>query len=670
MSEKLFFATTTGVCALCAALLGGAGCSSSDGAPGPASGSGGIFSGSGGANGGIGGTGSVPGSNGGASGSVGSSGSGAGSAAGTGATSSSSGGSGGTTGGGGGTSPGNGGTSGSGGVPDTSGPVVVDTTPGRWRTALNAATGRFDFISPEGAPSVVRGISMTGLETGTRQTAAGAGFWLYLSNQAPESTNAKTVLENVVQTVVTDWSSNVVRIPICGSAWTQNYVVKDWGNAQVATYRDWVDVAVKQARASGAVVIIDNHLWAVGKMGKGGGVDRGTFTSNGQQRSYADYEDGCTGVNKVSGTDSCAPQDWYTGDASVWQCAIANADGVTMHNAFKNKDSIATMWTDIAGRYKSDSGVWFELFNEPYNRKADKPFPAEGVNEEDKDYPWDLWTAFMQQNIAAIRDQAQSTNMVIVNGLDWGYDFGPEYGPIHDPGKYLPWKSRYANIAYAFHPYQHGACCGDIGAAGTDLSSTDPYESGFCSFYKDGTDRGAPSGAALPGGKSCTNAGYAATQDKKMPPCTWVASAFNPKTGAAGLCAGDRTICNAKTEAECTAVDWASPGAGGWSKYVLPMAKYGPLIATEFGSFDCSSGYVKTLLKYMEKFGISYTAWALWPQNSGGPPGLGSCGYPAVMMPSADPGDFRQCFDAAGCKSMMKPLPHAGAAVFQDLQSH
>jgi hypothetical protein len=100
------------------------------------------------------------------------------------------------------------------------------------------------------------------------------------------------------------------------------------------------------------------------------------------------------------------------------------------------------------------------------------------------------------------------------------------------------------------------------------------------------------------------------------------------------------------------------------------MAKYGPLIATEFGSFDCSSGYVKTLLQYMEKFGISYTAWALWPQNSGGPPGLGSCGYPAVMAPAADPGDFRQCFDAAGCKSMMKPLPHAGAAVFQDLQSH
>jgi hypothetical protein len=71
----------------------------------------------------------------------------------------------------------------------------------------------------------------------------------------------------------------------------------------------------------------------------------------------------------------------------------------------------------------------------------------------------------------------------------------------------------------------------------------------------------------------------------------------------------------------------------------------------------------------MNKFEISYTAWALWPQNSGGPEGLGSCGYPSVMAPVADPGDFRQCFDAAACSSLMQPLPWAGAATHQDLIS-
>ncbi|HEX4335323.1 MAG TPA: cellulase family glycosylhydrolase [Polyangiaceae bacterium] len=607
------------------------------------------------------GTGASPGTSGGGS-------SGAGVISGSGAVSASSGG----TLSGGGTSPGSAGTTtGSGGTPVATGPVAVDTTAGRWRTAKDATTGRFGFITPDGAPAVLKGISMTGLETGTRETAAGAGFWLYLSGMSPEATNTPTVLGNVIKTLVGDWKTTVVRIPICGSAWAQNYVVHDWGNAKIANYRDWVDLAVKQARQSGAVVIIDNHLWAIAKMGNGGGVDRGTFTSNGVTHKYSEYEDGCTGVNKVSGTDSCAPSDWYAADANTWECAIANADGVTIHNAYKNKDNISSMWADIAGRYKSDSGVWFELYNEPYSRKAATPFPSAGVNEDEKDYPWDLWSDYMLTQITSIRDKAQAPNIVLVNGLDWGYDFGPEYGPIAHPDQYLPWKSKYANVAYSFHPYQHGACCGAIGASGTDASATDPYESGFCSYYSDGTQWGKASGAALPApGKSCTNNGYAATQDKKMPPCTWVATAWNPNTKANGLCAGDRAICNPMSEADCEKLDWGSPAAGGWSKYSLPMTQYGPLIATEFGSFDCSSAYVKTLLKYMKQFGISYTSWALWPQNSGGPDGLGSCGYPAVMTPAADPGDFHQCFDAATCSSLMKPMPWAGAATFADLTSH
>jgi Cellulase (glycosyl hydrolase family 5) len=550
------------------------------------------------------------------------------------------------------------------------GPTMVDNTSGRWRTALDEKTGRFTFIDPDNKPAVLRGISMTGIETGTRETNAGAGFWLFLSNQMPEATNAPKVLTNVVKTLASKWQTDVLRLPICGSAWTQNYVVRDWSSAKIANYQDWVDIAIKAARAAGKVVIIDNHLWAIAKMGNGGGVDRGSFTSNGQTHKYSEYEDGCTGVNKVGSTDSCAPKDWFTDDPMKWECAIANADGVSMYNAYKNKDNIGTMWADIAERYKDDSGVWFELLNEPYTRKATQPFPHEGENEEEKDYPWDLWSEYMQTQITAIRDKAQAKNIIVVNGLDWGYDFGPEYGPIAFPDKYMPWRTKYANIAYAFHPYQHGACCGQIGNGDTDLSATDPYESGFCSYYKDGSDHGAASGAPLPGGKSCTNNGYAATQDKKMPPCTWVDAAYNPKTKANGLCAGDRRLCGDKSKADCQALDRASPQAGGWSKYAFPMTQYGPLIATEFGSFDCSSGYVKTLLSYMREYGISYTAWALWPQNSGGPEGLGSCGYPAVIKPVADPGDFRGCFDAGACASVLEPMPWSGKATFDDLSSH
>lgn len=647
---------------LCAALLacssGGGGGGSSGSAAGGAANGGTAANGSGGGAG-VSGS-SSSGATGGASAAGGASGS-AGSSGGAGASGA---GAGGASGAGAGGSSGGG----TGGFDDPPpGEVAVDTTPGRWRTALDAATGRFQILSPEGAPTVLRGVSLTGAETGTRETQAGAGFWLYSSNVAPEATNAPTVLRNVVKTIVDDWNANVVRIPICGSAWTQNYVVRDWGNQQVATYKDWVDFAVQEARSRGAVVIIDLHLWAIAKKSHGGDADRGTFASNGETRNYADYEDGCTGTNMVGGKDSCAPKDWYTDDPMVWQCAIANADGVTMHNAYKNKDHISAMWADIATKYKGDSGVWFELFNEPYVRKAGAPFPADGENDEEANYPWDLWAEFMNDSIKAIRDEAQAPNIVIVNGLDWGYDFGPDVGPIARPSVHLPWLSTYPNIVYAFHPYQHGACCGQIGASGSDMSVSDPYQSAFCSYYPGGGTWGEPSGTSLPAGKSCTNKGYAETQDKKMPPCTWVAAAWNPATDAMGLCAGNRAICGPKTQAECEAVDITSPDAGGWSKHVLPMAKYGPLIATEYGSFDCSSPYVTTLLSYMNELGISYTAWALWPQNSGGPAGLGSCGYPAVMTPVADPGDFRQCLDAGACSTLMQPLPWAGKATFDDI---
>jgi Cellulase (glycosyl hydrolase family 5) len=545
------------------------------------------------------------------------------------------------------------------------GTIPIDRTPGKWHTDRDTASGRFVFISPEGEKKVLRGVSMTGMETGTRHTSAGAGFWLFNAQQGDEAVNAPKVLENVVDVLTQEWKSDVVRIPICGSAWTQQYQVKDWGNKPVKTYKDWVDIAVKKARAAGKVVIIDLHLWAIAKISKGG-TDRGTFTLGGQSRKYADFEDGCTGNNAVDGTSSCAPSDWFTGDGATWECAIANADGVTLHNAHKNREQIRAMWVDIANRYKSDSAIWFELFNEPYTRLANEPYPAVGPNQEEQDYPWELWSEVMNLWIAAIREQASASNIIIANGLDWGYSFGPGYGPISFPDKYLPWKTKYPNLAYGFHPYQHGSCCGRIGGGSGDESVADPYQSAYCAYYPDGMTWGEPSSSPLPGGASCIQKGYAETQDKKMPPCHWVANAQNPKTSAKGLCAGDRVLCSGLTKAQCDQVDPASPEAGGWSKYALPMNQFGPLIATEFGTFDCSSPYVTKLLDYMRDFDISYTAWALWPQNSGGPGGLGACGYPSVMSSSAS-GDFRQCLDRAACAGLIKPLPWAGAKVFDDI---
>jgi hypothetical protein len=553
--------------------------------------------------------------------------------------------------------------------------VAVDLTPGKWHTDRDPTTGHFVFIDPSGNKAVLEGLSMTGFETGTRETLSGAGYWLFTSGSTPDTTNAPMIVDNVVSTVATKWKTDVIRVPICGSAWTQDYDVRDWGSNKIDDYKAWVNEAVKTARAAGKVVILDLHLWAIAKMSMGGGPQRGTFTSNGTTQNYSTFEDGCNGVNTVTnnGTavDSCAPADWYTSDPTQWECSIANADGVSLHNAYYNKASITAMWQSVAGQYAADDGIWFELYNEPYTRLAPASFPGIGANQLEQDYPWDLWSDVMSTWIATIRDDAHASNIIIVNGLDWGYDFGPQYGPIAYPDTYLPWKAKYPNIAYAFHPYQHGACCGNIGAGSTDESATDPYESGFCSYYADGTTWGTPSNAPLPvpGGMTCGQNGYAATQDKKMPPCTWVATAHDPMTSSDGLCAGDRTICNPLGEAACKALDRYTSAAGGWSEYVLPMNQFGPLIATEFGTFDGSSPYVTTLLGYMAAQDISFTSWALWPQNSGGPGGLGACGYPSVMTPTSS-GDFRSCLSASACTSALSPLPWAGETVFTALTTH
>src|ERR1700677_3223834 len=59
---------------------------------------------------------------------------------------------------------------GTGPAPGTDGGVALDTTPGRWHVGPDAQSGHFVFYNPSGQKAVLRGISMTGFETGTRET--------------------------------------------------------------------------------------------------------------------------------------------------------------------------------------------------------------------------------------------------------------------------------------------------------------------------------------------------------------------------------------------------------------------------------------------------------------------------------------------------------------------
>eukprot|EP01111_Echinosteliopsis_oligospora_P001706 TRINITY_DN1249_c0_g1_i2.p1 TRINITY_DN1249_c0_g1~~TRINITY_DN1249_c0_g1_i2.p1 ORF type:complete len:627 (-),score=169.48 TRINITY_DN1249_c0_g1_i2:54-1934(-) len=567
----------------------------------------------------------------------------------------------------------------------SAGPVCRKSFPapsGKWYTKADS-NGNYHFFNDavSTGPVVMKGISMTGFETGTRLSGAGAGYWLF-QPQSGTASDSQALVENVMQTLVVDWTANIVRIPFCGSAWLQNYKLTGYGafSNNPISYRDWIDTAVCKAAELGATVILDNHLWAIGPQS-------GTSLNVGM-------EDGCTGINNIGGVNSCAPHDWYgqytsnrTGktynqgdDSGVWQCAIANADGITLENALRgiNKEHFLNLWYELAVRYKDSSYVFFELFNEPYQRLSAAFGKTYGDNIPDGSYNWADWATLMNDAINVIRGVGNN-NIILVSGLDWNYDYlGNETtsntGPIGTPSL-LKWKA-VQNIAYAFHPYQHGSCCGSIGYS-SDLSKTDPYQSAYCLFPPtDKAGNGLASFSQTPiFGTLCDSSGYGTTVNKKSPPCQWAPNAKKPGQTTPGLCAGDRDTCDGLSYTACSAasLNWVSPSTGGWSKYVLPMNKYGPLVATEFGTFDCSSPFISSFLSWCGQFGVSYTAWALWPQNSGGP-GQGACGYPSIMTPSAGTSDgfgkgSNNCQTLAGCSALLQPLSFAGPLIKADIKA-
>ena len=565
-----------------------------------------------------------------------------------------------------------------GAIPAGATPTQLDST-GKWHTSVDPATGRFAFVDPKGFERVLRGVSMTGMESGTPGDASGGGFWMY---DPKDNGTAPQIIDNVVTALDQTWNPAIIRVPICGSAWNTPYMVHDWSGKDLMSYRDWVDLVVKKERSLGRVVIIDLHLWQIAPLSSAG---KGTKRINDQTgQPYTDRVDGCIGYQKLNKKDTCATADWDQTDTHNWTCTVANAEGITLQNAHYNREKIAKMWSQIAARYKDDSGVFFELFNEPYEQvdvgaafgtdaiAVNKTFPA-----EDK-YDWDMWTTVMNRWLTAVRDEGGADNVVLINGLMWGYAF---HGPIGDPDKYLPWvKKGYKNIAYGFHPYQHGTCCGDVGVD-KDLSKDDPYHLTMCRYFKNGTPESpAPLVSYLPSSQPgtpvyCGVVGYEPTRPMGMPPCKWIANAYNPK-GGSGMCVGQPDVCEPLGKDQCDAVDRSSPNAGGWSRYVLPMTKFGPVIATEFGSFDCSSPFVSEFMNYSDAYGISYTAWALWPQNNGVTLNMGSCSYPAIneAFPNLNTPydtDFKACRNLSDCvKSMGQPMRWAGQVIFENIRKH
>ena len=135
-----------------------------------------------------------------------------------------------------------------------------------------------------------------------------------------------------------------------------------------------------------------------------------------------------------------------------------------------------------------------------------------------------------------------------------------------------------------------------------------------------------------------------------MPPCKWSATAFNPM-GGSGLCVGQPDVCEPMTKEQCDAVDRASPAAGGWSRYVLPMAKYGPVIATDVDPMALS---IRTVLNGDERQNYPVADMIFPPHR-------------LVSLLSHDmtllPGDVIACGTSIGVGSMKQPTNEVTIAI-------
>jgi hypothetical protein len=141
-----------------------------------------------------------------------------------------------------------------------------------------------------------------------------------------------------------------------------------------AGYQGLVDQQITQAKSNGLDVILDLH-WS----------DRGTFSTPAQQ-------------------------------------PMADAHSITF-------------WQQVAGKYKGDGRVMFELYNEP------------------QQISWDVWlnggstngmTAVgMQQLYNAVRVDAGAENLVFIGGIQWAYDLSGVPGHLVNGH----------NIVYVTHPY-------------------------------------------------------------------------------------------------------------------------------------------------------------------------------------------------------------------------
>ncbi len=113
-----------------------------------------------------------------------------------------------------------------------------------------------------------------------------------------------------------------------------------------------------------------------------------------------------------------------------------------------------TFWLRIANEYKTDTGVWFNLYNElsVYVSAEDGPLPSGNKNKV-----LERWTNVSARACKIIRD-AGAPNIIICDGLSMAQDSGSQWDGKPAPYSYSPsaaplLSSMYGGIVVGWHNY-------------------------------------------------------------------------------------------------------------------------------------------------------------------------------------------------------------------------
>ena len=140
----------------------------------------------------------------------------------------------------------------------------------------------------------------------------------------------------------------------------------------------------------------------------------------------------------------------------------SNSDGTpNFVPPLPNQDSLV-LWQQIARRYREETAVLYDIFNEPHDALPDDPLDMVGIaadgsfvmlpNRTVTMAEWQPWAAAL---IEAIRTE-HSTALIFVSGTDWGFDLrglplpdidGVVYSTHVYPNKGRDWDGAFGDLA-------------------------------------------------------------------------------------------------------------------------------------------------------------------------------------------------------------------------------